>query len=330
MSLALCLWVVSQASQHFRFWHFPRSKLLVRVALPTSLSARSLPFTPACPGHTPRNFRRWMLTIDTFQSGLPVPLFTFCSKLIESVRMMACVVWLSPLEAKLHVWQLPPPLSSWMLRPYRLHRLYGLWSHLAWQWSPTLTGLWWLSHQCTLCLWLWGLTVCCFLEWEAWSLTLFCLPAILDSAFPRFLAEVSRRDAGISLGTFPTPWFAWALSAGKLAVLSPLLDPSKTSTSELCLPPLSVYTFPLFTNPTSMHCPSPHPPPHLDLFSNHLCLSFSASHHNSPWYNCHDWLCKWKIFISLIACLSVCLSVPHYLNKHIQSHVLFFFVFRGF
>ena len=33
-----------------------------------------------------------------------------------------------------------------------------------WQWSPVLTGLWWLSHQCTL----WGLVVGCFLEWEDW------------------------------------------------------------------------------------------------------------------------------------------------------------------
>ena len=28
----------------------------------------------------------------------------------------------------------------------------GWWLHLAWQWSPTMTGLWWLSHQCTLWL----------------------------------------------------------------------------------------------------------------------------------------------------------------------------------
>ena len=27
--------------------------------------------------------------------------------------------------------------------PYRLHCLHGWWSYLAWQWSPTLTGLWW-------------------------------------------------------------------------------------------------------------------------------------------------------------------------------------------
>ena len=51
--------------------------------------------------------------------------------------------------------------------------------------------------------------------------------------FPKFfLAGVSHKDAGIGLGIFPTPWFAWALSAGILAVLSSLLDPSKTSLSQ--------------------------------------------------------------------------------------------------
>ena len=43
-----------------------------------------------------------MLTIDTFQSGLPIPLFTCCSKLIEYVRMMACGLtvtsWGNPVE----------------------------------------------------------------------------------------------------------------------------------------------------------------------------------------------------------------------------------------
>ena len=50
------------------------------------------------------------------------------------------------------------------------------------------------------------LVVCCFLGWEEWSLNLFCLLAISDKAFLSFLAGVSHRDAGISLGTFPTPW----------------------------------------------------------------------------------------------------------------------------
>ena len=46
-------------------------------------------------------------------------------------------------------------------------------------------------------------------QWEAW---LFCLLPTHDSAFPGFLAGVSRRNAGIDLGTFPTPWFVWAVS----------------------------------------------------------------------------------------------------------------------
>ena len=61
---------------------------------------------------------------------------------------------------------------------------------------------------------------------------------ISDSVLPvgHFLAGVSHshthRDTGIGLGTFPTPWFAWALSANILAVLSLLLDPSKTCPSQ--------------------------------------------------------------------------------------------------
>ena len=92
MSLALCLLVVSRASKNIS--DLLRSKLLERVALPAFLSAQSFPFMPACPGqYSHRGFQRWMSTIDTFQSGLPIPLFTFCSMLVESVRMLTCVVW---------------------------------------------------------------------------------------------------------------------------------------------------------------------------------------------------------------------------------------------
>ena len=50
------------------------------------------------------------------------------------------------------------------------------------QWSPTLTDLWWLSHQCTP----WGLAVCCFLEWEALIL-IACWPfsTVLSPVFWR-------------------------------------------------------------------------------------------------------------------------------------------------
>ena len=71
---------------------------------------------------------------------------------------------------------------------------------------------------------------------EKLDLWLFCLLAILNSAFPSFLVGVSHKDSRIGLGTFPTPWFAWALSAGVLAVSSPLLDPSKTSPIPVCIP----------------------------------------------------------------------------------------------
>ena len=71
---------------------------------------------------------------------------------------------------------------------------------------------------------------------EKLDLWLFCLLAILDSTFPSFLAGVSHRDAGIGLGTFPTPWFAWALSAVILAVLSPLFYPSMTCPAPVCIP----------------------------------------------------------------------------------------------
>ena len=58
---------------------------------------------------------------------------------------------------------------------------------------------------------------------EKLDLWLLCLLAILGSGFPSFLAGVSHRDTGINF--FPSPWFAWALSAGILAVLSPLYLP---------------------------------------------------------------------------------------------------------
>ena len=50
-----------------------------------------------------------------------------------------------------------------------------------------------------------------------------------------------HRDSGIGLGTFPAPWFAWVLSAGIAAVLSPLLDPFQD------LPRPSLHPFVSFT-----------------------------------------------------------------------------------
>ena len=45
------------------------------------------------------SFRRWMSTMDTFQSVLLIPFFVEVHWICDCVRMMARVVWLSPPEA---------------------------------------------------------------------------------------------------------------------------------------------------------------------------------------------------------------------------------------
>jgi len=154
-------------------------------ALPTSLSAQSFPCTPACPGQcTHRSFRRWMSTIDTFRSWLSIPLFPFSSKLIESVKVMACVVWLSPPEekrwrawvtssmsiVKLKVETVQAALSSWMVVASCLTvKTHPDWSLVT---EPLVYNTW---------SW-----VCCFIEWklDLW----FCfacwpLPTVLSQVF---------------------------------------------------------------------------------------------------------------------------------------------------
>ena len=84
-SMVWCPWICArrQCLKLLNTSDLPRSKPLARVALPALLSARSFLFTPATPGqYSHRSFRRWMWTIGTFQSRLPIPLFTFCRKLI--------------------------------------------------------------------------------------------------------------------------------------------------------------------------------------------------------------------------------------------------------
>ena len=75
--------------------HFP-SQQHVQCSTPASLPAQSFPFTAACPAqHTRRSFQRGMLTTDTFQPGLPVPLF-----ITSSLNLWGWwhVVWLTLLE----------------------------------------------------------------------------------------------------------------------------------------------------------------------------------------------------------------------------------------
>ena len=77
MSLALCR---QECLKLLNTLDLPRRKPLMRVASHANVSAQAFPLLPACPGqYTHRSFRRWMSTIDTFQSGLPIPLFVASS-----------------------------------------------------------------------------------------------------------------------------------------------------------------------------------------------------------------------------------------------------------
>ena len=201
--------------------------------LPASLSARSVPFTPACPGqYTHRSFQRWMSTIDTFQFGLPISLFTFCSKLI--------VLWgWWPVWSGCHLLRQSSGGHEWLLH---LHCQTGGWDCIGC--TVFMDGgrnlldseapPWPVFGDCAISVHYEVLRFAVFFN-EKLDLWLVCLLAILDSVFPSFLAGLSRRDAGIGLGAFPTPWFAWALSAGILVVLSPPLEPSKILPVPACI-----------------------------------------------------------------------------------------------
>ena len=79
-------------------------------AVIASLSARSFPLTPACPGqliHRSLCSRRLSMVVS--QSGQPIPDSTFCRRFIESVKMMACVICASRWEASRCVVCLPAP-----------------------------------------------------------------------------------------------------------------------------------------------------------------------------------------------------------------------------
>ena len=63
------------------------------ATLPASLSARSFPFTLACPGQcTHWSFQRWMSTIDTFQYGFHIPLLVYSLSLVM-LYMCQCHIW---------------------------------------------------------------------------------------------------------------------------------------------------------------------------------------------------------------------------------------------
>ena len=145
--LALCPHVAPQAPQHFR----------------------SFETQDTCPGRCIQDFFffwKWMSTLDIFQSGIPILFFTFCNKFIESVRMMAYVVRLSPLEAIQR--------RAWVTASTSIVQLevetIVIGCTVFMDGSCTLLDSEappWLvfgdSDQCTL----WGLTVFCFPKWES-------------------------------------------------------------------------------------------------------------------------------------------------------------------
>ena len=92
--LSLFLQIMSQAPQHLRSsemqttcdgWFACQSVLSLHSGMSRAVH--------------PQEFWRWLLSVDTHQSRFPAPLLTFCSRLTDSVRMMACVVWLSSHDA---------------------------------------------------------------------------------------------------------------------------------------------------------------------------------------------------------------------------------------
>ena len=131
-----------------------------------------------------------------------------------------------------HVWLFPSPLSSWRLRPHRLHCLHGWWLHFAWQWSPTWLafGDWAISVHT-----LWDPAVCCFLEGEVWSSTLFCLPSghsrqCLPKCFGRSVSQRCRNRFGcLSHSLVCLISVSWHTAA-----LSHFLDLSKTCPVPVC------------------------------------------------------------------------------------------------
>ena len=202
MSLALCPQVVSQASQHQSFWE--ASHLWGLLCLPVYLHS-SFPSLRHVQGSTPTGVSEggcWPLTYSSLGFPFHFSLFVASSLNLWELWHVWADCHLCRQSSRGHGWLLPPPLLAGCLDCICC-TVYIIWTV---QWSPNLTRLWRLSYQCTL----WSLAVCCFFEWEAWSL--FCLLAILDSVFPSIQAGVFCRHTGIGLGTFPTPWFAWALS----------------------------------------------------------------------------------------------------------------------
>ena len=176
----------------------------------------------ACPRQCiHRSLQWWLSNINICQSS------TFYNKLIGSLRMVACVVWLSSLEAV--QWRAHVTASTSLVKLEVETRALFSWMMvtpcLIWQWIKTCPDWSLVTEQSVY-------TVrSCITNWEAWSL--FCLLTILNSAFQNFLAGVSHRESV----WVPFPHLdLFELSAGILVVMIPLLDPSSTCPIQVCIP----------------------------------------------------------------------------------------------
>ena len=142
-SLALCLQVVPQARQHFRHseMQFLRRLLCLPVYPPGHFSwlqnvqnsTSAGIFKGGCQTVTHANLG--------FQFHFLWNAHWICEE--EDVRPLDAIHQRACMTAS-------ASFSSWRLRFHQLHCFHREWLHLAWQWSPTLTGLGWLCLQCKL------------------------------------------------------------------------------------------------------------------------------------------------------------------------------------
>ena len=90
VTLPASLSVLSCGAGHFALQSICSVMWCWSLCPPVYLFCHFFPLTPACPGqYIHRCFQRWTSNIDTCQSGLSSALFTFRSRFIESVGMMA-------------------------------------------------------------------------------------------------------------------------------------------------------------------------------------------------------------------------------------------------
>ena len=150
--------VVSQASQHFRS---SEVQTIIMVAF-TRQSICS--FISLHSGMSTGVSKDVCRTLVHASLGFPFRLSLFVASSLNLWRWWHLRSDCHPLRQSRgrHMSPLPPPLESWRLRTYRLHCFPGWWSRLAWQWSPTLTGLWWLIWDPAVCCCCCCLLVCLF------------------------------------------------------------------------------------------------------------------------------------------------------------------------